>query len=190
MTGINRAEIKDEYIFAEYKRQNKDCIFISHKKEDEHVAIALGNYIMDVLGKDIYLDIYDCDLSEAVSVENDVAIVQSIQNGISCSTHLVCIISDKTKVSWWVPYEIGYAETNLKSLNGDLIASAKVTNISDIPSFLKVKRTLSSTRELVNFLKISSRYGRILSNHIEDGTEITASTYSRRAYNKLLYYFG
>lgn len=32
-------------------------------------------------------------------------IVESTQKGISCSDALLCIVSDKTKLSWWVPYE-------------------------------------------------------------------------------------
>ena len=56
---------------------------------------------------DIYLDLYDVELKEAVSVENDKKIVESIKKGIGTSSHLLCLVSDKTRLSWWVPYEVG-----------------------------------------------------------------------------------
>ena len=132
----------------------KKCVFISHKKEDEHIAKVLGEFIEKSFNFDIYLDILDTDLREAVSVENDKKIVESIIRGLKCSNILLCIISDKTKLSWWVPYEIGMAD-NL----GLKIASIRVKTIDDLPSFLKVKETLDDINELVEFLLKNRRYG-------------------------------
>lgn len=52
----------------------------------------------------IYLDTNDCELKEAVSSANDKKIVDSIKTGLQYSSHLLCLISDKTKLSWGVPY--------------------------------------------------------------------------------------
>lgn len=118
---------------------NEKCVFISHKKEDENVAKKIGDFLMKEVGVNIYLDTQDCELKEAVSENNDKKIVKSIKTGLECSTHLLCLISDKTRLSWWVPYEIGYAEK--KEID---IASLKLKTINedDIPSFLKVKNVL------------------------------------------------
>ena len=43
----------------------------SHKKEDQHIALEVGKFIMEKLNMDIYLDIFDIELQEAVSVHND-----------------------------------------------------------------------------------------------------------------------
>lgn len=69
---------------------------------------------MEKLNMDIYLDVFDIELQEAVSVHNDEKIVQSIQEGIDISDILLCIVSDKTRLSWWVPYEVGRADTKNK----------------------------------------------------------------------------
>ena len=91
-------------------QSDKVCVFISHKKEDQDIAIELGKYLTEQLDVDIYLDLFDSELREAVSVENDAKIVASVINGLKLSQVLLCIITDKTRLSWWVPYEIGMAD--------------------------------------------------------------------------------
>ncbi len=164
MPGTNRAK-SDNLIFAVQKNSEKRCIFISHKKEDEAIAVALGDFIMNTFDVDIYLDINDCVLQEAVSEENDKAIVASIQRGISCSDGLICIISDKTRMSWWVPYEVGFAEEKMHDIGSSKIASIKLKTIPDFPSFLKTKKTISSTRDLTQFLQGFTRYGNFLGQY-------------------------
>ncbi len=149
---MNRAD-KSLVYFREIKGE-KICVFISHKKEDQHIAIELGDFLTNQLGVDIYLDTFDLDLQEAVSVENDAKIVESIANGLKLSDVLLCIISDKTRLSWWVPYEIGVAD-NL----GIRIASIKTKDIDDFPSFLKTKVTLNNLSELIELISKSKRYG-------------------------------
>ena len=120
-------------------QSDKVCVFISHKKEDQDIAIELGKYLTEQLDVDIYLDLFDSELREAVSVENDAKIVASVINGLKLSQILLCIISDKTRLSWWVPYEIGMADNA-----GVKIASIKTKNIDDFPSFLKTKTVLNN----------------------------------------------
>ena len=135
----NRAQIKEQYIFAS---QKGNCVFISHKKEDEATAKAIGDYLLNQVGVDIYLDLYDIELKEAVSVDNDKKIVASIKKGIGTSTHLLCLVTDKTKMSWWVPYEVGVAGEH-----GKKIATLKLKAIEDIPSFLKTEQVLKNVQE-------------------------------------------
>lgn len=133
--------------------QDKSCVFLSHKKEDQEIAKELGAFLMDKLDVDIYLDIYDPVLQEAVSVENDAKIVDSITTGLKMSDILLCIVSDKTKLSWWVPYEIGIADHS-----GLKIASIRTKTINDFPSFLKTKATINKLSELVSFINKSRKH--------------------------------
>lgn len=129
------------------KTSNTPCVFISHKKEDEEAAIQIGKYLTDIADINIYLDINDFELKEAVSLENDEKIVDSIKKGLECSTHLLCLISDKTRLSWWVPYEIGFAE------NEDIdITSLKLKNVDDIPSYLKIKRSIFKKEDFYKYI--------------------------------------
>lgn len=93
----NRAQLKGRWEFNSLKGK---CVFISHKKEDERAAKAIGDYLMEKVGVDIYLDLYDVELQEAVSVDNDRKIVESIERGIATSSHLRCLVSHQTRLSW------------------------------------------------------------------------------------------
>ena len=83
---------------------------------------------MQDLGLDVYLDIYDKSLQRADEDGNLEGIVASIQKGVSYASHLLCVISDKSKDSWWMPYEIGYAQAN-----GVNTASIIVKNTEYLP---------------------------------------------------------
>ena len=126
------------------RERRENCVFISHKKEDEQAAIDIGKFLMEVVGVNIYLDILDEDLQAATQTENDRLVVDSIKEGLECSTHLLCLISDKTRLSWWVPYEIGIADD--KNLS---IASLKLKSIDDIPSFLKIHPAFYNVDEFI-----------------------------------------
>ena len=140
-----------------FSRTKKRCVFISHKKEDQDAAIAIGSYLTDTVGVNIYLDTQDCVLEEAVSSENDLLIVESIKRGLQCSSDLLCLISDKTKLSWWVPYEIGFADK--QNIN---IAVLKLKDIEDIPSYLKIKKTLLNTEDFLQYISQLGPYGSIM----------------------------
>ena len=53
---MNRADASIGFI-REIKT-DKTCVFISHKKEDQHIAVQLGQFLTEKLGVDIYLDIF------------------------------------------------------------------------------------------------------------------------------------
>lgn len=152
---MNRAD--EKLGFIRFVKGSKPCVFISHKKEDQQIAIELGDFLTTKLNVDIYLDIFDSELQEAVSVENDAKIVDSIINGLKISDILLCIISDKTKLSWWVPYEIGVADNS-----GLKIASIRTKSIDDFPSFLKTKTTINDLSELIEFILKNGKYGSLL----------------------------
>lgn len=150
MKGKNIAEYSTAQRIIYENSQNKGyCVFLSHKKEDKKAAIAIGQYLMDVVGVNIYLDINDPELQEATREENDRKIVESIKKGLNASTHLLCLISESTKLSWWVPYEIGLADAKEKN-----IASIKLKGIEEIPSYLKIHKTVYNIEE---FLRYASR---------------------------------
>mgnify|MGYP003303447278 CR=1 FL=1 len=91
---------------------------------------------------------------KATQVENDKLIVESVKKGLKYSTHLLCLISDKTRLSWWVPYEIGIADN--KNLN---IATLKLNTTDDIPSFLKIHPYFYGTEDFIKYAVSYTRYG-------------------------------
>lgn len=152
--NLANAETWERCVFSHEKKR---CIFISHKKDDEEAAIAIGTYLTDVVGVNIYLDTKDCILKEAVSTNNDQLIVESIKRGLVCSSDLLCLISDKTRLSWWVPYEIGFADKQEID-----IAVLKLKDVEDIPSYLKAKKVLFNIGDFLQYISKLGPYGSIM----------------------------
>lgn len=164
--GKNLAKEKG-YMFSVYasdsmKKKSK-CVFISHKKEDAKAAVAIGEYFTKVKAINIYLDQDDVILQEAVSKENDKEIVESIKRGLRCSTHLLCLISDQTRLSWWVPYEIGTAECC-----GVDISCLKLKDIADLPSFLKIQKVLLDINDFLQYVHELEPYGNYFTENKSD----------------------
>jgi len=122
------------------------CVFLSHKSEDKSAVKAIGNYVKK-RGVDIYLDVDDPSLQQAIEDDDHVAITKSIELGIHASTDLMTLISEITKNSWWVPYEVGFAKSEQKYLS-----TLKLKNVSYIPSFLKVTKLLKSAKALEQYI--------------------------------------
>ena len=151
--NLANAEAWERCVFSHGKKR---CVFISHKKEDEEAAIAIGAYLTDIVGVNIYLDTKDCILKEAVSADNDQLIVESIKRGLVCSSDLLCLISDKTRLSWWVPYEIGFADK--KKID---VAVLKLKELQEIPSYIKIKKTLLNTDDFLRYVSRFEPYGSV-----------------------------
>ena len=122
-------------------------IFLSHISIDKDVAIKIGQYIMDA-GFDIYLDINDQKLQQAVKENNAAVITQCIEQGISKSTHIMCLISEKTKESWWVPYELGFGKKS-----GKIISSLCHRDVTYIPPYLRIATVLEGIESLNKYLE-------------------------------------
>jgi hypothetical protein len=101
------------------------------------------------------MDINDPALQQAVRDNNDLAITKSIEVGIDLSTHLMTLISEKTKNSWWVPYEVGLAKNAGKDISTLELKEAYA------PSFLKITRLLKNVQGLDKYIDdiINNQYG-------------------------------
>lgn len=77
-------------------------IFISHRQADSEEAAQLHRYFTS---KDIlaYVDLLEPGL------KTDREITDKIRERLGQCTHLMAVVSENTKGSWWVPFEIGVA---------------------------------------------------------------------------------
>lgn len=118
--------------------RNNKCIFLSHRSNDKEKVQKIGEYIQKA-GCDIYLDMNDPLLQMATSAQNAKAITGCIQKGLLSSNYMLCIISNSTidVNSWWVSYEIGYAD---KSNIGCSVM--QLATVDKIPEFLEIKNVI------------------------------------------------
>jgi hypothetical protein len=80
-------------------------VFISHKRED--FVVAAGIYLqIEKFGSQVsaYLDELDERLDGTAT-----ELTAYLRDQISSCTHLIAVLSRRTKESWWVPFEIGIA---------------------------------------------------------------------------------
>ncbi len=151
MKGINRAI---QYTFAErYEQPRRKCIFLSHRSVDKENVKRIGEYIIKA-GLDIYLDLNDKLLQQAQSVADAQLMTQCIHNGIAQSDHILCVVSNNTfnESSWWVPYEIGYADKSNCPCSVMPLAS-----VTSVPEFMKIKPLISTIDELNSLIRRMAR---------------------------------
>lgn len=153
MKGINRAlQTYSTPMSESAAYNNKKCIFISHKSEDIEAAKAIGDIITNH-GIDIYLDINDYGLQSATENNEAKKIVEYIEKALSKSTHILVLVTNKTRQSWWVPYEVGYSKKGEKE-----IASILLKDVNDFPDFLKIEKTFRGLSDLENYIMILNHF--------------------------------
>jgi hypothetical protein len=134
--------------------EDKPCIFLSHISIDKTAVQGIADYIMEKADIDVYLDIHDDELQTAVYRGDSEEITALIERGIASSSHAMCLISEKTIRSWWVPYELGYAKKS-----GKEISSLKLKGAVDLPDFLKIGTLIQGTKSLNEYIeKVISDY--------------------------------
>lgn len=155
-------KVFNETLNYERSLNSTQCIFLSHKNEDKEACLQISKYLEDA-GIDYYLDIYDENLQIASDENNPFKITECLKNGIKSSSHMIVVVSEKTKDSQWVPFEIGYGHASIVDKNLEPAESKSSLNlafltlkeISDIPipDFLKIAEPIRGIRSLNEYLE-------------------------------------
>ena len=143
MAGINRALYEQRHL----AKAGNPCIFLSHISVDKSSATAIGDYIKKQGDIDIYLDLNDEDLQSAARRGDPTGIPRFIEQGLSSSTHIMCLVSAATVGSWWVPYELGFAKNAGKHLS-----TLKLKGEIALPEYLQISEIILGTKSLNGYL--------------------------------------
>jgi hypothetical protein len=108
---------------------------------------TFGDYIKSV-GVDIYLDAEDEELKAAVDAEDHRRITEYIEVGIRNSTDVLVFLSDRTKETWWVPYEIGFGKADGKDLRCVKLKKVDCSRLS----FLTIVDVLQTRRQFARYV--------------------------------------
>ena len=114
-------------------------VFISYRHMDRAYAININTRLMQANIK-TYHDVLDAESQ----TPDDITGV--ITRNISESTSLLAVVSEKTALSWWVPFEIGEA-----TITNRRICSFK-TGPTELPLYLDKWPKLSSDRDIEFFI--------------------------------------
>ncbi|MEI7733372.1 MAG: toll/interleukin-1 receptor domain-containing protein [Verrucomicrobiota bacterium] len=154
--GINvYDEVRSPYGFVseakEFEKQAAEgipCIFLSHRRGDKERVKEFGEYIKKA-GINIYLDVEDQELQAAVEEGDDAKITEFIEQGIRYSTDLMIFLSESTRKSWWVPYEIGFGKAAGKVLSCVKLRDVKISDLA----YLKIVQCLRTPKEMDAYLE-------------------------------------
>jgi hypothetical protein len=120
-------------------------VFISHKQEDAVVATRIGAELRSN-GVDAYLDTIDTQLGK-----DGPDLADYIRDQLAQCTQLLAVISPRTKLSWWVPWEIGVATEKERP------QASYIADEAEIPSYLIKWPYLRSMAEVTAYAEVSKR---------------------------------
>lgn len=116
-------------------------VFISHKQEDAARATQISNYLRGLL-VDSYLDVLDNKTSG-----DGKELTEHIKSALNQCSDILVVMSEKTKWSQWVPFEIGMsAQANMATVT---FLDADVA----LPEFLSYWPRLKRLEELSIYIK-------------------------------------
>lgn len=139
----------------------RSCIFLSHKSEDKPACRLIAQYL-SIAGIDYYLDEENMYLQAAASANDPHRITEAIKKGINASTHMLCVVSDKTLSSPWIPFEVGYGHAAIidKSMEPNVrghsiklaILTLKELAGKELPDLMKVGYQIRSIQDINDYI--------------------------------------
>lgn len=119
------------------KQYSCPTVFVSHKSEDSLIAGRVAEKLWRPPRLASYIDLADKGLPD-----NKHDLGEHFRDRLRQCTNLMAVISQKTKGSWWVPFEIGIA-TEL-----EYPLATYLVDVTEIPDYLKKWPYLTSDRDL------------------------------------------
>lgn len=120
-------------------------VFISHKKQDSNTALLIQSAFKRY-GAETYLDVLDTSISGGGRV-----LTEHIKDELNTCTDIIVVISDLTKTSWWVPFEIGM------SAQIDMPTANYLTSDEELPSYLDYWPRLTSISDIATYVTVRNR---------------------------------
>jgi hypothetical protein len=139
-------------LFHESKRASaaaligKPCVFVSHRKADKAEARDLVKTLIEG-GVDVYFDEDDECLALADEDAAPDQVVQCIDAGLARCTHLLGLITSRTRGSWWVPYEIGATRAHNRRC-----AFVIHPDVESLPAYVRVAEVLLDRSALADWV--------------------------------------
>lgn len=129
-------------------------VFISHQQKDSEMAAIVSNHLRNKHNISCYLDVID------PSIKNGEDLADHLRKQLGTCTQLLAIVSEATKESWWVPWEIGVATEKEYPL-------ATFGNGTKLPEYLMKWPYLQSIADLDIYAQASKSSSAIASLSME-----------------------
>jgi len=121
-------------------------VFVSHKREDTPAARLVAGRLESHPQVSAYLDVLDPHLEEAA---DDLG--EYLSSDLGKCTHLMATVSEQTRASWWVPFEIGLATEKRYPICTFAIEDCR------LPEYLRKWPYLRSLRDIDTYVEVALR---------------------------------
>lgn len=148
-------------------------VFISHKDIDRDIAISIAKFL-EKRQITYYLDALD----PRIEFDGE-EITKYLQRCLSKCTHLLAVLSNATRFSWWVPFEIGLATEKQYPIASFLVANIK------LPEYLASWPRLKGDYDLEKYCQLLRETPRMLIETFEKSYAYQPKNYPE-AFHKIL----
>ena len=137
-------------------------VFISHKSTDAQIASVIYSEFKKH-GAEAYLDVLDSFSGDGEKLTNH------IREQLNKCSDIIVVMSELTKTSWWVPFEIGM------SAQVEMPTATYLTTSITLPDFLTYWPQLSKLSDIAKYVTVRKRVWRTDSLF---ESRMTSKTYS------------
>jgi TIR domain len=125
-------------------------VFISHRNADKPLAACVAD-VLDAVGVHYWFDASNEDVHQAATLglAGDQALVHAIERGVKHCTRTLGLLSESTRGSWWVPYEIGFSRSAGTPVSFLVLESVRA--MDTLPEYVRLAANYWSVDELVRW---------------------------------------
>lgn len=150
-------------------------VFISHKKEDELRALWV-KYALDKKGVSSYLDVLDTNI-----IKDGKALTEHIKENLNSCSDVIVVMTEATKKSWWVPFEIGM------SAQKDMPTASFLSSDVQLPDYLSYWPRLKNEEDIATYVDVRQSFESGILEHygLSSSTKIDTHAFYKELKQKL-----
>ena len=149
-------------------------VFISHKDADSLQALLL-NRAFENEGVSAYLDVLDSSINGGGKT-----LTEHIKGQLNQCTDIIVLMSEATKYSWWVPFEIGM------SAQIDMPTASYLKENVVLPSYLSYWPRLKTINDVSTYVSVRKKTERTL-NEQYSNFELSSVSNRRKIETPIFY---
>lgn len=149
-------------------------VFISHKDADSLQALLLKRAFENE-GVSAYLDVLDSSINGGGK-----ALTEHIKGQLNQCTDIIVLMSEATKYSWWVPFEIGM------SAQIDMPTASYLKENVVLPSYLSYWPRLKTINDVSTYVSVRKKTERTL-NEQYSNFELSSVSNRRKIETPIFY---
>lgn len=149
-------------------------VFISHKDADSLQALLLKRAFENE-GVSAYLDVLDSSINGGGK-----ALTEHIKSQLNQCTDIIVLMSEATKYSWWVPFEIGM------SAQIDMPTASYLKENVVLPSYLSYWPRLKTINDVSTYVSVRKKTERTL-NEQYSNFELSSVSNRRKIETPIFY---